>query len=85
MNAGCIEKIQILGFDDQVGGLDIGDASFIHVAWSDQAIGYQVAQPLRRAGVDLVVVSRHARIVLSRMSLAESDAGAYIVAFLLAA
>ncbi len=38
---------------------DIFNAPFVHESGRNVPSGYQVAQPLRRVGVDLVVVGRH--------------------------
>lgn len=51
----------------QVVGLDIEDAPFIYFAGRDMPGRYQVAQPLRRVGVVLVVVGCH--VAASRYSL----------------
>src|ERR1700744_974208 len=42
-----------------IAGAHIFDASFIHIPWSDMSGGYEIAQPLRGIGLDLVVVSGH--------------------------
>ena len=41
--------------------VDIDDAPFIHIAWCDVPANYQIAQPLRCIGIDLVVIGCHGR------------------------
>ncbi|MGV1823306.1 hypothetical protein [Agrobacterium vitis] len=47
----------------EVVGMDIHDAPFINVTRRDMASSDQVAQPLGRIRVDLVVVGRHAATI----------------------
>src|SRR5271157_4077519 len=40
-------------------GPDIFDRSFIYISWRNMSCGNQIAQPLRRVRIDLVIIRSH--------------------------
>jgi hypothetical protein len=48
----------------EIVGSYVDDASFVDVAWRDTTGGDEVAEPLRRIGIDLVVIGGHSFSVI---------------------